>query len=130
MVRALIEHVNLTVGDPGRSARMLMDLFDWTVRWEGPAASGGHTIHVGDESVYVALYAPPNAEGAPMAHAKGAPLNHVGIEVEDLDAVEARAKAIGLTPFNHGDYAPGRRFYLFDADGVEWEIVSYPAAAA
>ena len=34
----------------------------------------------------------------------------------------------GLTPFNHDDYEPGRRFYLFDRDGIEWEIVSYAPA--
>ena len=33
--------------------------------------------------------------------------------------------AAGLTPFSHGDYAPGRRFYFFDWDGIEFEIVSY-----
>jgi len=44
-------------------------------------------------------------------------------------AAEARAKALGLTPFNHADHAPGRRFYIFDDDGIEWEIVSYASAA-
>ena len=56
---------------------------------------------------------------------KGAPLNHVGIQVEDLDAVEERVIAAGLVPFSHGDYDPGRRFYFMDWDGIEFEIVSY-----
>ena len=47
------------------------------------------------------------------------------MEVDDLDATEARVVAAGLTPFNHGDYAPGRRFYFFDPDGIEYEVVSY-----
>jgi catechol 2,3-dioxygenase-like lactoylglutathione lyase family enzyme len=125
MPGALIEHVNITVSDPARTARLLMDLFDWTVRWEGTAASGGHTIHVGSESGYIAVYAAPGGPRPPLGHGKGAPLNHIGVEVADLDATEARAKALGLHPFNHGSYSPGRRFYLFDPDGVEWEIVSY-----
>lgn len=33
--------------------------------------------------------------------------------------------AAGFTPFNHGDYEPGRRFYFLDGDGIEYEIVSY-----
>jgi len=36
-----------------------------------------------------------------------------------------RVIAAGLTPFSHGDYEPGRRFYFFDWDGIEFEIVSY-----
>ena len=30
-----------------------------------------------------------------------------------------------LEPFNHDDYEPGRRFYFFDWDGIEFEVVSY-----
>jgi glyoxylase I family protein len=125
MAQPFIEHVNVTVSDPERSARMLQDLFGWEVRWRGPAQSGGRTIHVGSASCYLALYADPGEVGAPKGFRKGAPLNPVGVEVEDLEAVEARACELGLKPFNKSDYAPGRRFYLFDADGIEFEIVSY-----
>ena len=47
--------------------------------------------------------------------------------VDDLDAVEARAEALGFKPFGHGDYEPGRRFYILDEDGIEFEVVSYGA---
>ncbi len=57
--------------------------------------------------------------------AKGQPLNHIGVEVDDLDATEARVVAAGLTPFSHADYEPGRRFYFLDPDGIEYEVVSY-----
>jgi predicted enzyme related to lactoylglutathione lyase len=50
--------------------------------------------------------------------------------VDDLDAVERRVVAAGLRPFNHGDYEPGRRFYFLDADGIEFEIVSYQPVVA
>jgi hypothetical protein len=50
---------------------------------------------------------------------KGEPLNHVGIEVDDLEAVEEKVIAAGLTPFAHGDYEPGRRFYFLDPGGIE-----------
>ena len=42
-----------------------------------------------------------------------------------LDATEARVVAAGLVPFSHGDYAPGRRFYFLDPDGIEYEVISY-----
>ena len=39
--------------------------------------------------------------------------------------MEARVIAAGLRPYNHGDYAPGRRSYFNDPDGIEYEVVSY-----
>ena len=126
MRSAFIEHVNLTVSDPERSARLFLDLFGWRVRWQGPARDGGRTIHVGDDDAYLAVYADPGGrKAAGLAWEKGVPLNHVGIQVEDLDETERRVIAAGLTPFSHGDYEPGRRFYFFDWDGIEFEVVSY-----
>jgi len=52
-------------------------------------------------------------------------LNHIALVVEDLDDIEQRVIAGGFEPTNHGDYEPGRRFYFWDHDGVEYEIVSY-----
>ena len=122
MKNGRLEHANLTVSDPDRSARLLQDLLGWHERWRGPAMSGGQTIHVGDEIAYLALYT--DLQPRPR-FAKGMPLNHVGFEVADLDAAERVVIAAGLEPFNHGDYPPGRRFYFFDWDGIEFEVVSY-----
>src|SRR5262245_59366481 len=125
MAQARLEHVNITVSNVDRTAAMLMELFDWRIRWRGAAASGGSTIHVGTDDAYLAVYMDPGGPSASQAHAKGRPLNHVGVEVVDLDATERRVKALGLKPFGHGDYEPGRRFYFFDADQIEYEVVSY-----
>lgn len=122
---ANVEHVNITVSDLERAATMLEALFGWRRRWRGPSALGGETIHVGNDDTYVAVYVAPEGRGHEGRHAKGRPLNHVGVVVDDLDAVEARVLAQGLTPFNHADYEPGRRFYFFDPDGIEYEVVSY-----
>lgn len=123
MPTAFIEHVNLSVRDPDRSAQLFRDLFDWTERWHGPAMLGGRTIHVGDDRFYLALYT--RGEAITVASHKGSPLNHVGIVVDDLDGLESRVEAAGLIPYGHGDYEPGRRFYFLDYDGTEFEIVSY-----
>ena len=40
MRTGFIEHVNLTVSQPERSAKLLADLFGWHVRWQGPARDG------------------------------------------------------------------------------------------
>ena len=117
-----LEHVNLTVSDIGRSASLMERLLGWHRRWRGPSQLGGESIHVGEDATYIAFY----TDGASHAgQGKGRPLNHVGLVVEDLDAAEAVVVAAGLVPFNHADYAPGRRFYFFDWDGIEFELVSY-----
>ena len=120
-----IEHVNITVRDPERAARLMGDLFGWHVRWQGPALNGGHTVHVGSEDQYLALYRPRGVNLTDEDFTKGRPLNHVGVEVDDIAEVEARVIAAGLVPYNQDDYEPGRRFYFFDPDGIEYEVVSY-----
>jgi catechol 2,3-dioxygenase-like lactoylglutathione lyase family enzyme len=123
-----IEHVNVTVANPERSSALMEALFDWHIRWRGPSQNGGFTSHVGSDEAYVALHAAGGTAQPAAAFAKGRPLNHIGVEVDDLDATEARVIAAGLKPFNHADYEPGRRFYFLDPDGIEYEIVSYARA--
>ena len=130
MSKAVLEHLNVTVSDPARTAQLMSDLFDWKIRWQGESKMGGHTVHVGEDDTYLALY----TVGAPKApdasyHMKGG-LNHIGVVVDDLDAVEAKVKDAGYKPHNHGDYEPGRRFYFHDHDGIEFEIVSYAEKGA
>ncbi len=125
MPNAILEHANVTVSDPMRTARLMVDLFGWHIRWQGPSALGGGTVHVGSEISYLALYTRDGPRTDPATFRRGRPLNHVGILVDDLEEVEARVTAAGLVPFNHGDYDPGHRFYFFDPDGIEYEVVSY-----
>ena len=120
-----IEHVNVTVSDPDRAARLMAALFGWHVRWQGPARSGGRTIHVGSDDHYIALYSGLGVAYSADDFAKGRPLNHIGVEVDDLAAIEAKVLAAGLRPFGHDTYDPGRRFYFLDPDGIEYEVVSY-----
>ena len=122
MAAARLEHANITVSDPDRSAALFEKLCGWHERWRGPSQLGGWTIHVGTPEAYLALYT-NEGRGGPLA--KGAPLNHIGIEVDDLAAAKAIVAAHGLEPSNHADYEPGRRFYFFDWDGIEFEVISY-----
>jgi len=122
MALAKLEHVNLTVTDPERLAGLLTDLCGWHIRWQGPAMNGGRTIHVGSDGSYLALYTNDQTAGG---YGKGHPLNHVGLLVNDLETAERTISATGLTPFGHDDYEPGKRFYFFDWDGIEFEVVSY-----
>ena len=122
MPQGTMEHANLTVSDIERSSQLLQKLLGWRQRWRGAAMNDGETIHVGNDDTYLALYTDRRPH---TRFAKGAPLNHVGFTVDDLDAAERVVVEAGLEPFNHGDYEPGRRFYFFDWDGIEFEVVSY-----
>ena len=82
----------------------------------------------GDEVAHRGVVAvEQRAQPAPQQDSAVVRLAHRGHQIHeaDLDTIEMRVKAVGLTPFNHGDYEPGRRFYFFDPDGIEYEVVSY-----
>ena len=123
---AQLEHVNVTVADPQKTAETLCQIFGWHIRWSGPSKLGGNTVHVGSDHEYIAVY---TLDGRPEPGVDAGlfrgGLNHIGVLVDDLDATEVRVKAAGFEPFNHAAYEPGRRFYFLDADGVEYEVVSY-----
>ncbi|MGE3692788.1 MAG: VOC family protein [Novosphingobium sp.] len=122
MPKGQLEHANITVSDPERSSALLQALCGWSERWRGPSQMGGWTIHVGSADAYVALY----TDGARARHfTKGLPLNHLGLVVDDLDEAEQVIVAAGLKSFGHDDYDPGRRFYFFDWDHIEFEVVAY-----
>ena len=122
-----LEHVNVTVSDPQKTADMLCRLFGWHIRWEGSAKDNGYTIHVGSDDDYLAIYS-KGSSTAPADHKNydtAGGLNHIGVVVDDLKAAEARVVAEGFEPHSHADYEPGHRFYFDDADGIEFEVVSY-----
>jgi predicted enzyme related to lactoylglutathione lyase len=128
MAAPRIEHVNLTVRDPEGAAKLMQLLFGWEIRWDGPTSVAGRTIHVGSPDSYVALCTGAGGAFSADIASKGRPFNHIGVEVADLDETEARVVAAGLTTFSHDDYEPGRRFYFKDANGIEFEVVSYAGA--
>ncbi len=129
-----IEHANLTVTNLERSADLFKQLLGWKERWRGQSKLGGDTVHIGEPgngATYLALYTNDDAlADTKRRYAKGQPLNHLGLLVDDLDAAEKIVIAAGLEPYGHDDYEPGRRFYFFDWDGIEFEIVSYAGEAA
>ncbi|KCZ92428.1 VOC family protein [Hyphomonas johnsonii] len=126
MATGTLEHVNITVSDIDRTARMLERIFGWHVRWKGPSKDNGITAHVGTDSAYIALYSTGKTDARDQAtyHTQGG-LNHVGVLVDDLAAAERRVLDAGLVTHSHQTYDPGSRFYFHDYDDVEYEVVSY-----
>jgi catechol 2,3-dioxygenase-like lactoylglutathione lyase family enzyme len=123
---ATLEHVNLTVSDPAKTAAWMQRLFGWHTRWEGPSLDGGRSLHVGSDDQYLALYKPAKAtDSKGNSYTTRGGLNHIAVVVTDIDAMEAAVIGEGFKPENHADYEPGKRFYFHDADGIEFEIVQY-----
>ena len=123
---AQLEHANFTVSDAHRTARWMQTLFEWDVRWEGPAIDGGKSLHIGTDAQYLALYQPRSpAERRDNSYLTPGGLNHIAVVVDDIDGVETKVTAAGFTAVNHADYSPGRRFYFHDHDGIEYEVVQY-----
>ncbi len=121
-----LEHVNYTVTDPDSTAKVLCDIFGWKIRWQGAAISGGRTVHVGEDDSYVALYTPPGSLSDPTDnYTQLGGMNHIGVVVDDIKAIEQKVSDAGFTPHNHGDYEPGVRFYFDGPDGIEFEVVQY-----
>ena len=124
MPQGTMEHANLAVSDIDRLSGLLQALLGWRQRWRGEAMNGGETIHVGDDRSYLALYTNPQVKARGPVRL-GFPLNHIGLQVDDLDSAQAVVEANGLVTYHHSDYAPGRRFYFLDWDGIEFEVVCY-----
>lgn len=126
MSNAILEHVNLTVSDPDKTAELLVKLFGWHVRWQGASMDNGRTVHVGTEDSYLALYSTAKVnKDRPSNYLNVAGLNHIAVVVDDLDKVEKSVLAMGIRTHNHGNYDPGKRFYFNDQDNIEYEVVEY-----
>lgn len=126
MTATRLEHVNVTVSNPEKTAAWMGEVFGWHIRWKGAAKGFGRTIHVGTDDDYVALFSPDNPAPNPYDRYRSAGgLNHIAVVVDNLVAAEKRVKAAGFTPVSHADYEPGRRFYFHDHDDIEFEVVQY-----
>ncbi|MBT8154893.1 VOC family protein [Epibacterium ulvae] len=123
---AILEHANVTVTTPAATAAWMEKVFGWHIRWQGDSIDGGHSMHVGSDTSYVALYT-PNSElnEAPSSYVTRGGLNHLAVIVEDYEATERAVVSAGFKPGEHYDYEPGRRFYFHDDNGIEFEVVTY-----
>ncbi len=124
MPQGYLEHANLTVSNPERSAALLQRLCGWHERWRGPSAQSGWSLHVGTNDCYLALYS--RGESAPLPATPRGSRSIISASLSmTLAAADALVREAGLEPYGHETYDPGSRFYFFDWDGIEFEVVSY-----
>ena len=121
-----LEHANLSVENADAMEHFLQAAFpDFRRRGEGLDGQGRPWRHVGNDAFYVALQTvPTNTQRTPYGNQTG--LNHLGWEVDDLEALVMRMHSAGFEPNLAADEHPARsRRYFFDPDGNDWEFVQY-----
>ena len=113
-----LDHANLTVRDVEETLRFLRAAFpDFRIRGEGRKWNGARWLHVGTDDVYLALEqasAGPAERWVPYAGKPGT--NHLGFEVDDVDALHARLSAAGYADSTVPNRHPHRRRPLRPAD--------------
>ena len=123
-----LEHANLVVADLEGMTRFLQTAFpEFEIRQEGRSWRGRRWRHIGTQDNYLAL-TEASAESAtnrePYAETPG--LNHLGYEVDDVDALQRRLLEAGYRDSTVPNRHPHRkRVYFYDEEGNDWEFVQY-----
>jgi catechol 2,3-dioxygenase-like lactoylglutathione lyase family enzyme len=123
-----LEHANLIVRDVDAMIRFLQTAFpDFRVRREGKMWQGDRWVHVGTEDTYVALTEAREEPAQPWVPYGGRPgLNHLGYEVDDVEALRVRLTAAHYRNSTVPNDHPHRtRVYFYDPEGNDWEFVQY-----
>jgi NAD(P)H-dependent FMN reductase/catechol 2,3-dioxygenase-like lactoylglutathione lyase family enzyme len=123
-----LEHANLVVRDIGGMIRFLKAAFpEFVVRRDVTTAEGDRWVHVGTADTYVALNQANADPAEPWVPYSGRPgVNHLGYEVDDVEAVRARLWDAGFRDSAVPNRHPYRkRVYFLDPEGNDWEFVEY-----
>ncbi|MBI3838631.1 MAG: VOC family protein [Planctomycetia bacterium] len=126
-----LEHANLCVRDIEAMIRFLQTAFpEFQVRGEGSGHDGTRWVHVGTYETYIALNqakAEPETRWTPYRGMPG--VNHLGCEVDDVEALRGRLQSAGYEDSTVPNSHPYRkRVYFYDPEGNDWEFVQYLSA--
>lgn len=121
-----LEHANISVRDLDAAIAFLaVALPEFSIRG-GSAAEHPGWVHFGTDETYLSLTHTPNAEVGKFHRYADLGVNHIGIVVDDVDAVVARLRDAGYRQSTVMEVTPWRkRYYFFDADDQEWEFIEY-----
>jgi len=122
-----MEHANLHVRHFDDAVRFLSTAFpDFKVRSES-TQDGLRWMHIGTDETYIALNETRQNGDSGSAPYSGKPgVNHLGYEVDDVDALRERLTAAGFKDSTYPNNHPHRkRVYFYDTDGNDWEFVQY-----
>ncbi len=123
-----LEHANINVPDIEAATAFLLAAFPKAyVRGEGKRAfSDGIWRHVGTDDSYIALQQENKPSKSNQRTYIDNGVNHLGFEVDDIEALKERLLAKQYQMNNMGVDEEGRTSaYFYDSAGNEWEFVEY-----
>lgn len=123
-----LEHANLCVRDIDPMVAFLRTAFpEFRVRSEGETLLGARWLHVGTDDTYIALQqALLEAPEAWVPYSQKPGTNHLGYEVDDVEALRKRLLEAGYHDSTIPNEHPHRRrVYFHDPEGNDWEFVQY-----
>ena len=122
-----LEHANMTVRDIDAAVHFINTaLPDFHIRREG-LNEGRRWMHIGTDDTYIALNEASQESSQHREPYAGTPgINHLGYEVDDVDALRKRLAAAGFKDSTYPNNHPHRkRVYFHDTEGNDWEFVQY-----
>ena len=122
-----IEHANMIVRDVDATARFLKAAFpEFRIRRQNDNGQQ-RWMHIGTDDTYIALSEATAEPAEPWIPYAGKPgVNHLGYEVDDVEALRKRLKTAGYDDSTVPNSHPFRqRVYFHDPDGNDWEFVQY-----
>ena len=122
-----LEHANMHVRDIDTMVVFLKTAFpDFKIRQEG-RESGPRWMHIGTDDTYIALNeATVNSEEVREPYSGKPGVNHLGYEVDDVNALRKRMLDAGYRDSTYPNNHPHRtRVYFYDPEGNDWEFVQY-----
>ena len=126
MVR--LEHANLCVRDIDAMVKFLQTAFpEFRIRRDVTGKDGERWVHVGTDDTYFALNPATTESKEQWKPNEGrVGTNHLGFEVDDVEALRVRLAAAGYEDSTFPNAHPHRkRIYFLDPEGIEWEFVQY-----
>ena len=118
----LLEHIHVNVDSIAATEAFLQVAAPEFKRRGGGNASGyGPWAHFGTENGYIAL---TEVKGSKSLQT----LRHIGLVVDDIEALMARLTEAGIEPADASSlntHPHRRRVYYIDGNGLDWEFVQY-----
>ncbi|NKB32073.1 MAG: VOC family protein [Pseudomonadales bacterium] len=118
----ILEHIHVNVDSIEKTAAFLRSaLPELACRGSGDAVGFGRWAHFGDDNSYIAL---TEVKGTRIPKE----LRHIGLVVEDIDALMTRLAAAGYDPADPSalnEHPYRRRVYYIDGNGLDWEFIQY-----
>jgi catechol 2,3-dioxygenase-like lactoylglutathione lyase family enzyme len=118
----ILEDIQVSVASIEATKRFLeLVVPQYIPRGGGLAEGYGEWLHIGTATNYIALNEVKGAKPIEI-------LRHIGLIIDDVDALMQRLRAAGIEPSDASaldEHPHRRRVYYYDDNGLDWEFVAY-----